>query len=335
MEKSNSSASIQLVCECRFMFFDSLLLSGGSYNVGFIGLGEMGFRMAKNLLKNNVRLVGYDLRSEPLSLLEKEFGSQQFKLAREPHEIMDHDVNVVVTMLPEGKHVLQCYLESGEKSLFHKAKKGTLFIDSSTIGPAPARILHKEALLRGFQFVDAPVSGGIRGAEEGTLTFMVGSPDEVTLNNATPILKMMGKSIVDCKGQGNGQVAKIANNLVLGISMGAVSEGMNLGISLGMDPETLAGIFNTSTARCWSSDSYNPVPGVMENIPSSRDYVGGFGVDLMIKDLKLACDAGKEAGTPLNIGKESLATYEKASKSGLGKKDFSVVYQYLKNNKEN
>lgn len=293
----------------------------------------MGFRMAKNLLRHNVKLVGYDLRSEPLQSLENEFGKDAFKSAREPHEIIDHGVNVVITMLPESKHVLSCYLENGEKSLFNKAEKGTLFIDSSTIGPSPARVLHNEALSRGFYFVDAPVSGGIRGAEEGTLTFMVGSNENGSLAKATPILEMMGKSIVDCKGPGNGQVAKIANNLVLGISMGAVSEGMNLGISLGMDPKILAGIFNTSTARCWSSDSYNPVPGVLENIPSSRDYVGGFGVDLMIKDLKLACDAGKEANIPLDIGRESLSVYEDASKSGLGRKDFSVVYQHLKNKK--
>lgn len=290
----------------------------------------MGFRMAKNLLRKNVKVVGYDLREEPLNQLKNEFGTERFFSSTTPHGVIHDDTQVIVTMLPEAKHVLQVYLENGSNSLFNIAKEGTLFIDSSTIGPSPARKLHEEARKKNLYFVDAPVSGGIRGAEEGTLTFMVGDKGDGSIVRATPYLQLMGKSIVDCKGPGNGQVAKIANNLVLGISMVAVSEGMNLGISLGMDPKILANIFNTSTARCWSSDTYNPVPNIIENVPSSRDYNGGFGVDLMAKDLRLATEAARESGIPTNIGNEVLKLYNETSKHGYGKKDFSVVYQYLK-----
>ena len=180
--------------------------------------------------------------------------------------------------------------------------------------------------------VDAPVSGGVGGAEAGTLTFMVGG-SEVDFASASELLVSMGKNLVHCGGAGNGQVAKICNNLVLGISMNAVSEAMNLGVQLGIDPHTLAGIINTSSGRCWSSDTYNPHPGVLPGVPSSRDYEGGFGTDLMLKDMGLAADAAKSVKAPLPTGAAATAIYTAMSQHGLGRKDFSAVYKFLQGNK--
>jgi len=177
--------------------------------------------------------------------------------------------------------------------------------------------------------VDAPVSGGVGGAEAGTLTFMVGGPTG-SFESARPYLAKMGRNIVHCGGAGAGQVAKVCNNMVLAISMIGVSEAMNMGIKLGMDPKVLAGIFNTSTARCWSSDTYNPVPGVMPNVPSSKGYKGGFGVDLMKKDLGLALEASKTAGVTIPFGELSYLIYKAISEQGNGLKDFSYVYEFLR-----
>ncbi|WP_076940418.1 3-hydroxyisobutyrate dehydrogenase, partial [Burkholderia pseudomallei] len=172
--------------------------------------------------------------------------------------------------------------------------------------------------------VDAPVSGGTGGAAAGTLTFMVGG-DDADYARAKPVLAAMGKNIVHCGATGMGQVAKVCNNLVLGITMAGVSEAMALGASLGIDPKVLAGIINTSTGRCWSSDTYNPYPGVIETAPSSRGYTGGFGTDLMLKDLGLANDAAKQARQPVYLGALAQQLYQTMSSRGDGKLDFSAV----------
>lgn len=180
--------------------------------------------------------------------------------------------------------------------------------------------------------VDAPVSGGVGGAEAGTLTFMVGGSKD-DFEAAKPALTNMGKNIVHVGGSGTGQIAKLCNNLVLGISMTAVSEAMNLGVRLGADPKTLAGIVNTSSGRCWSSDTYNPVPGVMPNVPASRGYTGGFGAALMAKDLGLALDAAKSAGASLPTGSAAFAIYQLMLNQGMGNKDFSAMYAFLQGDK--
>jgi 3-hydroxyisobutyrate dehydrogenase len=183
---------------------------------------------------------------------------------------------------------------------------------------------------KNYVFVDAPVSGGVNGAKQGTLTFMVGSRDKTDFERSKQLLQTMGKNIVHCGGPGTGEVAKICNNLVLAISMIGVSEAMNLGVKLGMDRNVLAGIMNSSTARCWSSDSYNPAPGVAPpTVPSSNDYEGGFGSSLMLKDLGLAGDAARDAGTPIPLGNAAQSLYQTMVVNGLGKKDFSVVYRFL------
>jgi 3-hydroxyisobutyrate dehydrogenase len=177
--------------------------------------------------------------------------------------------------------------------------------------------------------VDAPVSGGVGGAEAATLTFMVGG-SAADFEASKPILQAMGKNIVHCGGPGNGQVAKICNNMMLAIEMIATSEGMTLAAKLGMDPKVFAGIVNTSSGRCWSSDTYNPYPGVLENVPASRAYAGGFGADLMLKDLTLVTDAAKSARHPVMLGALAQQIYQKHSVDGNGAKDFSsIILQYM------
>jgi 3-hydroxyisobutyrate dehydrogenase len=293
--------------------------------------------MAKNLSRKQVQVVAFDPRPEPIKALQAEFGSDLVQGASSPSGVLVPGVEAVVTMLPGPKHVLDTYT-GGIGSLLaeveKKKLKDVLFVDASTIDPNTARIVQAATAASGCQFVDTPVSGGIRGAEEGTLTFMVGADSQALFDRASLLLKLMGRNIVYCGGSGNGQVAKVANNLALGIQMIGISEAMNLGIQLGMDPKVLAGIFNTSTARCWSGDSYNPVPGVMENVPSSRGYTGGFGVDLMAKDLGLAVAAANQIKAPVPLGAQALQFYNGMSNHGYGGNDFSAAYDYLQKKKK-
>ena len=176
--------------------------------------------------------------------------------------------------------------------------------------------------------VDAPVSGGVGGAEAGTLTFMVGG-SAAAFARVQPLLAKMGKNIVHCGDAGTGQVAKVCNNVVLGMSMAAVAEGMSLGVKLGMDPVKLAGIINTSSGRCWSSDTYNPCPGVMATAPASRGYTGGFGTALMHKDMGLATDAARAAGQYMPLAELTQQLYAQVMAEGNSGKDFSYIYEFL------
>ena len=180
----------------------------------------------------------------------------------------------------------------------------------------------------GCGFLDAPVSGGIGGAEAGTLTFMVGGAAQ-TFTGASAVFDAMGKNVVHCGDIGTGQVAKMCNNLSLAVSMIGTSEAINLAQSLGMDAKKVSEIMSTSTARCWSVDTYNPCPGVMDGVPSSRGYAGGFGVDLMLKDLGLATEAAKAAGAPVPLGAHSQQLYALISAKGGGGKDFSSVFEFF------
>lgn len=280
--------------------------------------------MATNLLKQEFPVSVFDI-SQPAIQKATEQGAKSSSI-KEIAETCD----VVVTMLPTPSHVKSVYCD--DNGLLSNSRPNTLFIDSSTIDPTTSRDVAEEAKKAGSVMVDAPVSGGVVGAEAGTLTFMVGGSDEAH-DRAKHVLQHMGKNIVHCGGSGTGQVAKVCNNLVLAISMVGVSEGMNLGVKGGMDPKVLAGIFNTSTARCWSTDTYNPCPGVIDGVPSSKGYQGGFAVDLMKKDLGLAIQAANDAKTSIPLGQVATQLYTQVSEKGEGKKDFSVVYDCLKNDK--
>eukprot|EP01138_Halocafeteria_seosinensis_P015187 gb/GECG01015500.1/.p1 GENE.gb/GECG01015500.1/~~gb/GECG01015500.1/.p1 ORF type:complete len:342 (+),score=48.80 gb/GECG01015500.1/:1-1026(+) len=287
--------------------------------VGFIGLGNMGSFMAQNLMNAGHQLVVYDVVSDAVKRLEEK-GAEGATSAEEVTKETSH----IISMLPSSPHVRDLY----QNHIFEAATPGSLFIDCSTIDPNATTDIAAIAAEKKFRMVDAPVSGGVRGAEQATLTFMVGGSAE-DYEEAKTYLSAMGKNYFHCGAAGTGQIAKLCNNLILGISMMGVSEAMNLGKRLGADPKVLSGIINVSSGRCWASDSYNPVPGVMEGVPSARNYEGGFGTALMQKDLGLAGDAAKSVNAPLPLGGAAYNMYNIMNNAGYGKKDFGSVYKYL------
>ncbi|HEY1028578.1 MAG TPA: 3-hydroxyisobutyrate dehydrogenase [Pseudomonas sp.] len=292
-------------------------------NIGFIGLGNMGGPMALNLLKAGHNLRVFDLSATAVATLVQA-GAKQADTAGD----VLPDVEIVITMLPASPHVKAVYL--GDDGLLSRVAPGVLLIDSSTIDPLSARAVAQAAAAQGNPMLDAPVSGGTGGAAAGTLTFMVGGA-EADFARAKPILATMGRNIVHCGGSGNGQVAKVANNMLLGISMIGAAEAMALGVSLGIDAKVLAGVINTSSGRCWSSDTYNPYPGVLDNVPASRGYSGGFGVDLMLKDLGLATEAARQVRQPVILGALAQQLYQSFSCEGNGELDFSAIIKcYLR-----
>ena len=290
--------------------------------IAFIGLGHMGNPMARNLLKHGHALKVFDVMPELVKTLTN-LGCDHATSAAKCAE----DVDVVITMLPSSPHVRSVYLNA--TGVLSAAMPGALLIDCSTIDPHTARDVAFDAKAKSFSMIDAPVSGGTGGAEAGTLTFMVGG-DSQDFEKAKPILACMGKNIVHCGGAGNGQVAKICNNMMLAIEMIATAEGMSLAAKLGMDPKIFAGIANTSSGRCWSSDTYNPYPGVVDNAPASRGYTGGFGSDLMLKDLTLVTEAAKAAKHPVMLGAAAQQLYQMHSGNGHGALDFSSIIKLYK-----
>ena len=287
-------------------------------HIGFLGLGNMGGPMARNLLKAGHSLTIFDPFTQAVAALVEAGASA----ASSPAAVAKAGVSAIVTMLPTATHVKQVYL--GEDGLLAHVGQGVLLIDSSTIDPLSAREVATQATAQGNPMLDAPVSGGTGGAAAGTLTFMVGG-EAADFDRAGPILSAMGKNLVHCGASGNGQVAKIANNLLLGISMVGVAEAMALGTTLGMDAKVLASIINTSSGRCWSSEINNPYPGVLDNAPAARGYSGGFGAELMLKDLGLATEAARHARQPVLLGAVAQQLYQSLSLRGHGGLDFSAI----------
>jgi len=296
-------------------------------SLGFIGLGNMGGPMALNLLnKAKGDLWVYDVNAESVDKAVKAGA----KAASAPAEIAEN-CDRIVTMLPNSPHVMSTF--GGDQGLLSAAKAGTLFLDCSTIDPAAAQTVAKMCLEKETVFMDAPVSGGVGAAAAGTLTFMVGGP-AAEFEAGQSILQHMGAKIVACGEVGTGQAAKICNNMMLGISMIGVSETYNLGKRLGLDPKILASIVNAASGRCWASDTYNPVPGVIEGVPSSNGYAGGFGTTLMAKDLGLAQDAATNTQTPIPLGSLAHQIYRvMSSDPRFADKDFSSVYAMLSEEK--
>ncbi|WP_250453382.1 3-hydroxyisobutyrate dehydrogenase [Caballeronia sp. ATUFL_M2_KS44] len=285
--------------------------------IGFIGLGHMGGPMAANLLKAGHAVTAFDL-SAPALEAAKNAGAT---LAASPREAVE-SAEAVITMLPAAQHVKAVYLN--DDGVLAGVRAGVPLVDSSTIDPATAKLIGEAAAAHGNPFADAPVSGGVVGAQAGTLTFMVGA-DEALFETLRPVLGGMGKNMVRCGETGTGQIAKICNNLLLAVSMIGVAEAMKLGETLGIDPAKLASIINTSTGRCWSADTCNPYPGIVETAPASRGYSGGFGADLMLKDLGLAVDAARGAKQPVFMGALAQQLYQSMSQQGLGGLDFSGI----------
>lgn len=290
--------------------------------IAFIGLGNMGGPMAANLIKAGHQVLGFDLSAAAI-----EGAKARGVAVVSSAKAAVADADVVVTMLPSGRHVVGA--TTGAAGLFALAKAGTLFIDSSTIDVESARAFHAAAKAAGHESVDAPVSGGVGGAEAGTLTFMVGGTDGA-FAAARPYLELMGKKIVHCGGAGAGQAAKICNNMILGISMIAVSEAFVLGEKLGLSHEALYEVASTSSGQCWSLTTYCPVPGPVPTSPANRGYQPGFAAALMLKDLRLSQEAAGSAGAATVLGAAATALYTAFAEAGNEGRDFSGIVEWIR-----
>ncbi|MGB6241215.1 MAG: 3-hydroxyisobutyrate dehydrogenase [Castellaniella sp.] len=288
-----------------------------SSTIGFIGLGHMGGPMAQNLLKAGHALKVFDLVPAALQVATQA-GATATASAAEAAS----GVDLVVSMLPASRHVEGLYL--GDQGLLNTIAKGTLVLECSTIAPESARKVSKAAAGRGIRMLDAPVSGGTGGAVAGTLTFIVGGA-AADLEAAMPYLQVMGKNIFHAGEAGAGQVAKICNNMLLGIQMAGTAEALALGVANGLDPKTLSDIIAKSSGRNWATELYNPWPGVMDHAPASHEYEGGFGVDLMLKDLGLAAEASMQARATTPLGELARNLYALHSTQGHGTLDFSSI----------
>ncbi len=291
-------------------------------HIAFIGLGNMGGPMALNLVRAGYRLSVFDLVPSAVQTLVEAGATAAATAADAVRE-----ADVVVSMLPASQHVKTLYLAAG--GVLDTARAGTLLIDSSTIASQAAIEVATAAKARGFTMLDAPVSGGTAGAAAGTLTFIVGGEDD-TLTQARPILEKMGKNIFHAGGNGAGQTAKICNNMLLGILMAGTSEAIALGVANGLDPKVLSEIMSKSSGRNWALELYNPWPGVMDGTPASREYSGGFGTDLMLKDLGLAEETAMAARTATPLGSVTRQLYQLHSQAGQGRLDFSSIVQMVK-----
>jgi len=297
------------------------MMSTNATTVGFIGLGQMGNRMATNLINKGYKLNVYDVSSEASEAMEAK-GAKVFKTTQE----LAKNSEFVLTMLPSNDIVTQTY----EQMIKDGVNSKTLFVDSSTVDPSVSQYVQKIVSKAGASFVDAPVSGGVMGAQNATLTFMVGGTDE-EYKRVKGFLEGMGKRITHCGTYGMGEAAKICNNMMLAISMIGTAETMNLAIRLGLDPKVFNEIINSSTGRSWASEINNPVPGLNPTAPPSDNYNGGFSTALITKDLGLASSVATVSNSPIPLGALSHHIYRMMMAKGLGNKDFSVIYDFIKN----
>ena len=289
--------------------------------IGFIGLGNMGGPMAANLAKAGHEVFATDLSIGAIDRAE-EAGCHRAESVADAVK----DADIVVSMLPAGAHVRSVYTEG--YGVIANAKEGALFIDSSTIDVDSARAVSRAASDKGFAMVDAPVSGGVAAATAGTLTFMVGG-EAASFEKAKPVLEGMGKNIFHAGDAGNGQVAKIANNMLLGITMIATCEAFNLAEKLGLDAQTFFDISSTASGQSWSMTSYCPAPGPVPAAPSNRDYQPGFAAAMMLKDMRLAQEAAHQAKAATPLGAQAEALYALMESAGKDNLDFSGVMKLI------
>ncbi|KAL4704446.1 hypothetical protein ACJJTC_014378 [Scirpophaga incertulas] len=296
-------------------------------NVTFLGLGNMGGFMAANLAKQGFTVTGYDPSKDALKAAAKNGVSGADSIAAAVES-----ADVVVSILPSNKVVLEAYL--GKDGVVAHAPKGSLLIDSSTVDPNVPKQIFPVATEKGVGFIDAPVSGGVMGAQNATLAFMAGGRKE-DFDRSIPHLKAMGAKQFHCGDIGAGQVAKLTNNMLMGITGMATAECMNMGIKMGLNPQVLLDVLNNSSARSWSTEVYCPVPGLVPTAPSSRNYDGGFKNELMVKDLELASGMALGIRSPIPLGAVATQLYRIVQSRGYGQKDFSFVYQLLKEENKN
>jgi 3-hydroxyisobutyrate dehydrogenase len=289
--------------------------------IAFIGLGNMGLPMARNLLRAGHQVVGFDVVA---SALEAAAGAGV--QAADSMAQATTGATCVITMLPEGRHVRDVYL--GDQGILARAGPDALLIDCSTIDVASARAVHGAALERGLEMLDAPVSGGVAGAENATLTFIVGGTEQ-GVARARPILERMGKAVVHTGPAGNGQAAKICNNMILAISMIGVCEAFVLADRLGLARDKLFEVSSQSSGQCWSLTSYCPVPGPVPTSPANREYKAGFTAAMMAKDLRLAQNAAQCVDAPTPMGAQARSLYALFANRGHGGLDFSAIIRMI------
>lgn len=289
--------------------------------IGFIGLGHMGFPMACNLINAGFAVHVYDVNFQAI-----EDAVKQGAVAEKTVSGMAKQCDVMITMVQTGEQVRDICL--GVDGFFSHVKPSTIYIDCSSIDITSTRTLHQAAEKHGIAMLDAPVSGGVAGAKAHTLTIMVGG-NEANFQRALPILQALGKKVVHAGHDGSGQAAKICNNLLLGISMIGVCEAFNLADKLGLEAKKFFEISSNASGQCWSMTSYCPVPGVLENVPSSNSYQPGFMSKMMLKDLKLGQHAAQAVHAAIPLGEMATKLYEAFVDQGLGEIDFSGIYQHI------
>lgn len=287
--------------------------------IGFIGLGNMGAKMVTNLLKANYDVIGYDLNEEFIENLLP----MGLKKAANLDDI-SKDTDVVVTMLPNGNIVEEVY-----DNIIDNFKQGTLFVDCSTIDVDKAKDLHKKCEVKNLLSLDAPVSGGVGGAEQATLTFMVGGTEDA-YKKMLPLFEIMGKKSLLCGSSGSGQATKACNNMLLATTMIGVGEAFNLGKNLGLDPNKLFEILSTSTGSCWSINSYCPIEGIGPKSPADNKFQPGFSANLMLKDLTIALKAIADTNTLAPFGMKAQENFQKMVESNKGTLDFSAIIEFNK-----
>jgi 3-hydroxyisobutyrate dehydrogenase len=292
-------------------------------NISFIGLGHMGHPMVRNLLKAGYRVKVYDVEKTAIESLVA-----QGALSSDSIAAAAEDADIIFTMLQTGQQVYDVCMNP--KGIFSIAKKNILYIDSSSIEMKITRELHTAAIKHHIKMLDAPVSGGVLGAEQATLTIMVGG-EKAHFHNAKIYLETLGRKVIYAGSAGLGQAAKICNNLILGISMIAVSEGFTLAEKLGLDPKKFFEISSNASGQCWSMTSYCPAPHVIENVPSNNDYQAGFMAKMMLKDLCLAENAADDFNVALPLGNKATEIYKLFTNEGYGNMDFSGIIKMIAN----
>jgi 3-hydroxyisobutyrate dehydrogenase len=291
-------------------------------NVGFIGVGAMGRPMAANLIKKGFTVTAYDASAEALAAIVK-LGAAKAGSSADAARVSD----VVITILPSSANVVAAYL--GEGGVLEGAAAGRLCVDMSTIDPATSRLVAATASKRGIRFLDAPVSGGVPRAEDGTLAIMVGG-DGTDFDEARSVLAAMGGNIIHVGPVGSGEVAKLCNNLIAGVAAVAVSEAFRIAEGFGVDSKVLTDVISKSSGNTFVMEHMHPVPGLVAQAPASRGYVPGFTTDLMAKDLGLAVNAARELRVPVVVAPAAQQVLRLASSHGYGRKDFSSVYEFLR-----
>ena len=290
--------------------------------VGFIGLGNMGLPMAANLLKAGIEIDAFDISKESLQAAKK----LGMNVKESPNGVLEN-IDALITMLPSNDAVKDVFIDG---DILEKLDKKVLVIESSTISPSLAKTVAEKAVLKEISILDAPVSGGVKGAELGTLTFIVGGKKS-DLEKASFLFNIMGDNTFYAGGSGSGQTAKLCNNMLLAIHMSGTAEVLAMGVNNGLDPEILSEIMKNSSGGNWSLEKYNPFPGVMEGTPASNNYNGGFLNALMLKDLRLAEELSDQSKSDTPMGKLAKKLYEQLNDQGLGDLDFSSIQKnYLR-----